>query len=141
MAIATSAIERGLITVADDLTTLIFDTVSGPVVGGVSSGVGAGAWARADEPDSGARLARAGPPGCRRSCWQPAATVKLPGRVLKVDIAFGGAFYAIVDAEAAGRRWCASGFSDLRELNPADCRRGRAAACDSCIRRSPASPG
>jgi trans-L-3-hydroxyproline dehydratase len=47
---------------------------------------------------------------------QPATTVKLPSRSMKVDIAFGGAFYAIVDGEAAAVPLVRERFGELRAL-------------------------
>ena len=41
---------------------------------------------------------------------------KLGGRTLPVDVAFGGAFYAIVDAEAAGLPVDAGRLAELRRV-------------------------
>ena len=43
--------------------------------------------------------------------------VQARGRTLRVDVAFGGAFYAICDAEAAGLAVTGSKLNDLRELS------------------------
>ncbi len=43
--------------------------------------------------------------------------VQARGRTLRVDVAFGGAFYAICDAEAAGLGVAAGRLHDLRELS------------------------
>ncbi len=44
------------------------------------------------------------------------AAVRAGGRQLRVDVAFGGAFYAIVDSEAAGIPIVAERLGDLRRL-------------------------
>jgi proline racemase len=44
------------------------------------------------------------------------ATVRAGGRALRVDVAFGGAFYAIVDSEAAGIPITPERLGDLRAL-------------------------
>jgi trans-L-3-hydroxyproline dehydratase len=43
-------------------------------------------------------------------------TVKLPTRQVRADVAFGGAFYAIVDSEAVGLPIDAAHLSDLRRV-------------------------
>jgi trans-L-3-hydroxyproline dehydratase len=48
--------------------------------------------------------------------YEPSVPVKLEGRTIPVDISFGGAFYAIVDAEAAGLPIDAEHLPELRKL-------------------------
>ena len=48
-----------------------------------------------------------------------AVPVRLGARTIPVDVAFGGAFYAIVDAEAAGVPVLAERLTDLRETGMA----------------------
>jgi proline racemase len=88
IAVATIALERGLITLPDATTTLTFDTVRGPVSLRVER--------------SGRRVKRVAVRGLPSFVLLPAAAIRLPGRVLKVDIAYGGEFFAIVDGETAG---------------------------------------
>jgi proline racemase len=45
--------------------------------------------------------------------------VKIGGRIVPVDVAFGGAFYAIVDAEAAGLPISTERLTDLRSVGMA----------------------
>ena len=47
---------------------------------------------------------------------QPGVDVPLPGRRLRADVAFGGEFYAIVDAESAGVTVEATRTGDLRRM-------------------------
>jgi proline racemase len=98
MAVATIAIERGLITMPDDVRTLTFDTASGTFTVRVHPG----------QP-----IAVRGVPSF---VLQAGADVKLPTRSLKVDIAFGGAFYAIVDGESAALPLVRDRYADLRAL-------------------------
>jgi trans-L-3-hydroxyproline dehydratase len=49
----------------------------------------------------------------------PAVAVRVNGRELRADVAFGGAFYAIVDSEAAGIPIIASRLDDLRRIGMA----------------------
>jgi proline racemase len=48
--------------------------------------------------------------------FEPSLTVAIGGRKIPVDVAFGGAFYAIVDAEAAGVPIDAAHLPELRKL-------------------------
>jgi proline racemase len=48
--------------------------------------------------------------------FEPSLMVTIAGRKIPVDIAFGGAFYAIVDAEAAGLPLDAAHLPELRKL-------------------------
>jgi proline racemase len=106
MAVATIALERGLITLPDDAATLTFDTVRGPVA------------LRAER--SRRRVRRVAVRGLPSFVLFPAAPIRLqgrlPGRVLKVDIAYGGEFFAIVDGEAAGLPFVRERLPELRAL-------------------------
>ena len=48
--------------------------------------------------------------------YEPSLPIKLDNRTVPVDISFGGAFYAIVDAEAAGLPIDAAHLPELRKL-------------------------
>jgi proline racemase len=48
--------------------------------------------------------------------YEAGLPLKLAGRTILVDVAFGGAFYAIVDAEAAGLPIDAANLTELRRL-------------------------
>jgi proline racemase len=114
MAVTTIALERGLITVADEVTTLTFDTAGGVVPVRVER-----RWSKAVAGAGGAstvRVSRAIVRGLPSFVLYPAATVKLGGRALKVDVAFGGAFFAIVDGEAAGVPLVRERLAELRAL-------------------------
>jgi proline racemase len=51
--------------------------------------------------------------------WEPSVMVALGNRKIPVDIAFGGAFYAIADSEAAGVPIDAAHLPELRKLGMA----------------------
>ncbi len=101
VAVATIALERGLVLPAEDGRSLVFDTPAGTVRVTVE-------WetrtdyvrVEAEERSPRVRLVRyAGVPSF---VLQGAVEVKLPARVVHADVAFGGEFYAIVDSEAVG---------------------------------------
>jgi proline racemase len=109
IAATTIAIERALFYSRDALegdVRLAFETAAGVV------------QARARVEDRGGKprvdsVAVTNVPAFVFGAGQP---VKLDGRDLRVDIAFGGVFYAIVDTEAVGIPLNASRLADFRRL-------------------------
>ena len=104
IAVVTIALERGLITLPAGREDLVLDSPAGPV------------HARADiQPAVGRRRVRSvtfeNVPSFVLHAGLP---VKLGTRTIPVDVAFGGAFYAIVDAEAAGIPIRGERLDDLR---------------------------
>jgi trans-L-3-hydroxyproline dehydratase len=104
IAVATIAIERGLIVASDD--SLAFDTIAGTV------------HARARVQVNGERrrvdsIAFGSVPSFVASPGHP---VRLGTRDLRVDVAFGGVFYAIADTEAIGIPLDAARLPELRRL-------------------------
>ncbi len=107
IAVTTIALERGLIAPAAE--EIVFDTPAGPVTARASI-TRTGDAIRVDAVrfvNVPSFVAAAGIP------------VAAGGRTMPVDIAFGGAFYAIVDAEAAGVPILASRLPELRVLGMA----------------------
>jgi len=109
IAVATIALERGLIvhgeTGGPDVP-LVFDTSSGTI------------HARAGMASSGGRArvetaAFAAPPSF---VSRPGLALRHGPRELRVDVAFGGAFHAILDAEAAGLPADLSARGELRRV-------------------------
>jgi trans-L-3-hydroxyproline dehydratase len=86
IAVAAMALARGLIVPGGDGQTLVFDTVAGTVRAMVA-------------PQDVLRARFVNVPSF---VLHGGVDVKLGARIVRVDIAFGGAFYAIVDGEAAG---------------------------------------
>lgn len=90
MAATLIALNRGLVVPGGDDRTIVFDTVAGTVRARASS---AG-------PDS--RSARVSFTNVPCFVLHAGVSVKAGGRLIRADVAFAGAFYAIVDAESAG---------------------------------------
>ena len=109
IAAATIAIERDLFYARDAVDgdrRLAFETAAGTVQ----------ARARVEERGGAPRVDSvtvANVPAFVFGAGQP---VKVGGRELRVDIAFGGVFYAIIDTEAVGIPLTASRLPDLRRL-------------------------
>ena len=106
IAVATIAIERGLITPrqADEI---VLDTPAGQV------------RARLRLSPSGRRVTSVSFRNVPSFVLYPAVPVRLDARTLHVDVAFGGAFYAIVDSEAAGLGIRGDRLADLRRAGMA----------------------
>jgi len=113
VAVTTIALERGLLMSGGDGTTVVYDAPAGTIRArarlGAERAGGAG-----PEPGAAGGPGGAGGPG-RASRVESVAfvnvpsfvlhgglTVKLASRQIRADVAFGGAFYAIVDSEAVG---------------------------------------
>ncbi len=104
IAVTTIAFERELITHADGRTSLVFDAPAGQI--------------RAQAhiaPTTGRRrvdsVSFLNVPSFVLVAGLP---VTIGGRTIPVDVAFGGAFYAVVDAEAAGLAVVSSRLTDLK---------------------------
>ncbi len=102
IAVATIAFERGLIAPAGGGSTLVLDAPAGQI------------RATADLQHGRVRgVSFVNVPSFVLASRVP---VKLGARTVPVDVAFGGAFYAIVDAEAAGVPILSERLSDLRRV-------------------------
>jgi trans-L-3-hydroxyproline dehydratase len=97
IAVTTLAIERGLVMPGGDGTTIVYDAPAGTIRARakVRAG-GAGETGRAGRVDSVSFL------NVPSFVLHGGLSVKLASRTIRADVAFGGAFYAIVDGEAAG---------------------------------------
>jgi proline racemase len=102
IAVATLALERALV-VPRDPSRLVLDTPAGTVR--------VAAARRAD--GSVGEVTFTNVPSF---VVQPGVDVPLPGRRLRADVAFGGEFYAIVDAESAGVVVDTTRTGDLRRM-------------------------
>ena len=103
IAVATIAVERGLVSSRRD-GEIVLDTPAGQVV----------ARPRSVTRGSHTRVASVSFRNVPSFVLYPAVPVKLGARTLHADVAFGGAFYAIVDSEAAGIPIQGDRLSDLR---------------------------
>jgi proline racemase len=107
IAVTTIAVERDLIWPGG--AALILDAPAGPIE--------ATPVLAAERPADGRRVASVAFRNVPSFVVEAGLPVKLTGgRTLLVDVAFGGAFYAIVDAEAAGVAIDAAKLHDLRRL-------------------------
>ena len=89
IAAVTIAVERGLLRLDDARQEIVLDAPAGAVR----------AWATVRDDGKVERVGFANVPSFVLYAGVP---VRLESRVLPVDVAYGGAFYAIVDSEAAG---------------------------------------
>jgi proline racemase len=109
IAAATIALERGLIvTTTGDTshTELTFDTPAGAVH----------ADARTEHHGGRASVDSVAVTNVPAFVYAPAVGVRIGTRDVRVDVAYGGAFYAIVDTESVGVPLTAARLSDLRRL-------------------------
>jgi proline racemase len=97
VAVTTIVIEHGLVMPGGDGTAIVFDTPAGTVraIAAIAEGAPADAERRA-------RVDRVTFSNVPAFVLHAGVPVQLGARHLRADVAFGGAFYAIVDAEAAG---------------------------------------
>jgi proline racemase len=95
VAVTTMAIERRLIHPREP-NRIVYDSPAGLVH------ARAHVTARGGEDGSGVRVDRVAFDNVPSFVFAPGLAVRLGSREVRVDVAFGGAFYAIVDAEAAG---------------------------------------
>jgi len=131
MAVATIALERGLIHTGaapagavEAVETLRFDTLAGLVVvrAAVRAAVGAAVRGRTDGDGDGLgegvrvrAITLTGVPAFVTRAGEPVRVVLRDGpRDARVDVAFGGGFYAIVDSEALGVALMPSAVPELR---------------------------
>jgi proline racemase len=105
IAVTTVTLERGIVW-AGDSPTLCLDTPAGPVI----------ARATMESADGGRRVRSVAFRNVASFVFEAGLAVRVPGRTLRVDVAFGGAFYAIVDAEAAGIPVEPARLPELRRL-------------------------
>ena len=106
IAVVTIALERGLLQASDGAGAVVLDAPAGQI------------RARADvsSRQAGTRVDRVSFVNVPSFVLASGVPVKLRGRTMPVDVAFGGAFYAIVDSEAAGIPIAAARLAELRAL-------------------------
>lgn len=108
VAVTTMAIERGLIHPKEP-NWIVYDSPAGPVH--------ARAYVSQREGERGRlRVDRVAFDNVPSFVFAPGLPVRLGNREVRVDVAFGGAFYAIVDAEAAGLPITPARLPELRRV-------------------------
>ena len=108
IAVVTMALERGLI-VPRNGDAVVLDAPAGQIR----------ARARVRRDAGGTRVERVSFVNVPSFTLHAALPIRLGSREVSVDVAFGGAFYAIVDAESAGLPVRAEYLSDLRRAGMA----------------------
>jgi proline racemase len=107
IAVTTIALERGLIMPGSDGCSIVYDSPAGTVRARAKRAGRAGGAGRIDS------VAFQNVPSF---VLHGGLTVKLATRHIRADVAFGGAFYAIVDSEAVGLPIDAAHLPDLRRV-------------------------
>jgi proline racemase len=107
MAVATLAVGDGLL--SGEADTWRFDTVAGRVTADV----------RVDDPSAPARAAQVQVTGVPAFVWEAGVPVTVQGRTVRADVAFGGVFHAVVDAESVGIPLRPDRLDDLRRMGMA----------------------
>jgi proline racemase len=98
----TVALERGLLVPGRDASTVVFDTPAGTI--------------RATARRTGERVERVAYVNVPSFVVQGGVELTLGTRRIRADVAFGGAFYAIVDSESAGVPIDRAHLPELRRL-------------------------
>jgi proline racemase len=134
IAVTTIALERGLIMPGQDGGTVVYDSPAGTIrararwagEAGVPTDLSAVAPGEKVEARSAKAGGAGGPVAARVESvsfvnvpsfvLHGGLSVKLASRQIRVDVAFGGAFYAIVDSEAVGLPIDAAHLPELRRV-------------------------
>ncbi len=109
IAVVTIAFERGLITTAGGGSSIVLDAPAGQIR----------ATAVIDASGSEKRVRQVSFVNVPSFVLASGISVKVGARTIPVDVAFGGAFYAIVDSEAAGVPVLPERLADLRQVGMA----------------------
>src|SRR4051812_9687524 len=122
IAVTTVALERGLLMPGGDGATVVYDSPAGTIRARANRGSSFDRL-RISEPESlalnsskGERVRSVSFVNVPSFVLHGGLVVKLPSRQIRVDVAFGGAFYAIVDSEAVGLPIDAAHLADLRRI-------------------------
>jgi proline racemase len=111
MAVTTIALERGLLVPGGDGCSVIYDAPAGTIRARAKLRAGrAGGAGGAGGVESVAFV------NVPSFVLHGGLSVKLPARQVRADVAFGGAFYAIVDSEAVGLPIDAAHLPELRRV-------------------------
>ena len=126
VAVTTIALERQLLMPGGDGTTIVYDSPAGTIRARATLGAGRAGQARA-AGGSGRSGGSGGPDGSGKVesvaflnvpsfVLHGGLSVKLASRQIRADVAFGGAFYAIVDSEAVGLPLDVAHLPELRRV-------------------------
>jgi proline racemase len=107
IAVTTMALERGLLMPGGDGTTIVYDAPAGTIRARATLG---------QTSQSNGRVESVSFLNVPSFVLHGGMIVKLASRTIRADIAFGGAFYAIVDSEAVGLPIDAPHLPELRRV-------------------------
>lgn len=113
IAVTTIALERGLLMPGGDNATVIYDAPAGTIKARATF---AASTPPGDDPPPSIRVKAVQFLNVPSFVLHAGVPVKLSNRTVRADIAFGGAFYAIVDGESAGLPVDASHLPELRRV-------------------------
>ena len=114
VAVTTIALERGLLMPGGDGSAVIFDAPAGTIRARAKLAPRRAEHAEGAETAEGVRVESVAFLNVPSFVLHGGLTVKLPSRHIRADVAFGGAFYAIVDCEAVGLPIDARHLPELR---------------------------
>ena len=115
VAVTTIALERGLLMPGGDGTAIVYDSPAGTIRARARLGTGGTGGAGGDEAGF-PRVESVAFLNVPSFVLHGGLTVKLASRHIRADVAFGGAFYAIVDSEAVGLPIDAAHLAQLRRV-------------------------
>jgi trans-L-3-hydroxyproline dehydratase len=116
IAVTTIALERGLLVPGGDGRSVVYDAPAGTIRARAAF---AADGLRESDPSGGSggpRVESVAFVNVPSFVLHGGLTVKLPARQVRADVAFGGAFYAIVDSEAVGLPIDAAHLAELRRV-------------------------
>jgi proline racemase len=123
IAVTTMALERGLLMPGGDGASIVYDAPAGTIrararigSGGTGRHGGSVASDRTDASEAAVRVASVGFLNVPSFVLHAGLIVKLASRTIRADVAFGGAFYAIVDSESVGLPIDAAHLPELRRV-------------------------
>jgi trans-L-3-hydroxyproline dehydratase len=117
IAVTTMALERGLLMPGGDGASIVYDAPAGTIRARATLRAGGADGAgRAGGLDAAVRVESVAFLNVPSFVLLGGMIVKLASRTIRADVAFGGAFYAIVDSEAAGLPIDAAHLPELRRV-------------------------
>src|ERR1043166_2754828 len=117
IAVTTIALERGLIAPGGSGDCVVYDSPAGVIRARAPGGAGGARLAEA--PEGRRRVERVAFQNVPSFVLHGGLDVDLGSRRVRADVAFGGAFYAIVDAESVGLPIDAAHLPELRRVGMA----------------------
>src|SRR5476651_2430155 len=120
VAVTTIALERGLLMPGGDGATIVYDSPAGTIRARATLAAGeagtAGEAGGSREAGEAAKVESVAFVNVPSFVLHGGLSVKLASRQIRADVAFGGAFYAIVDSEAVGLPIDVAHLPELRRV-------------------------